>query len=219
MKTENKSNKLELKHIAPYLPYNLKWIVTCDNLEEDFSECDFPSGTLDKGTIWELFLLTTKDIEFWGGECSDMAFIDSNHNQISYCGGMKPILRPLSDLAREIEINGEKFVPIIELSKINGFNYKFGEITNENDTIVLYSEVDKHPSTQSPFIKHFFEVDLEDCDFDWGFVVFDENDSEEVETVFFPVKNQIELLNKLLEWNFDVFNLIPKGLAISYNEL
>ena len=30
----------------------------------------------------------------------------------------KPILRPLSDLTKEIEVNGKKFVPIVELAKL-----------------------------------------------------------------------------------------------------
>jgi hypothetical protein len=33
-------------------------------------------------------------------------------------GWLIPILRPLSDLTREIEVNGEKFVPIVELARI-----------------------------------------------------------------------------------------------------
>ena len=94
--------KLELKYLAPYLPYGLKWVITNENLYEDF-EFDFEEGTLDKGTIWELFLVTTKDIEFYGGECSDFAFKNNLGSEISYCGGIKPILRPLSHLTKEIE--------------------------------------------------------------------------------------------------------------------
>lgn len=89
--------KLEIKHVAPYFPYGLKWVITNENLYEDF-EFDFEEGTLDKGTIWELFLVTTKDIEFYCGECSDFAFKNNLGSEISYCGGIKPILRPLSDL-------------------------------------------------------------------------------------------------------------------------
>lgn len=130
----------------------------------------------------------------------------------------KLVLRSLLDIAEEMEFNGEKITPIIELAKISGFHYKFGEIVNENDTIVLYSKPVKHPSANSPLIKHFFEIDLDNCDFDWGFVFFDKDDKKEVETVFFPIRNQVELINKLLEWNFDIFNLIPKGLAFPYNK-
>ena len=36
--------------------------------------------------------------------------------------GVQPILRPLSDLTKEIEHNGEKFVPIRKLLEANSFN-------------------------------------------------------------------------------------------------
>lgn len=69
--------KLELKHLAPYLPYGLKYIY--------------------KGIEWDLTHLetSTKDREY------------------------KPILRPLSDLTKEIEVNGEKFVPFDYISDYN----------------------------------------------------------------------------------------------------
>lgn len=49
---------------------------------------------------------------------------------ITYDGGstgkslkeIKLILRPLSDLTREIEVNGEKFVPLTELLKLSNFD-------------------------------------------------------------------------------------------------
>lgn len=48
------------------------------------------------------------------------------------CLNFKPILRPLSDLTKEIEVNGEKFVPI-EYIKINFecFNFDY------DDTFIL----------------------------------------------------------------------------------
>ncbi len=75
--------KLELKHIAPYLPYGLKFYNT--DMEVDF-----------KLTIQEESEPNTIDLE----------------NVISMQDVYKPILRPLSDLTKEIEHNGEKFVPI-----------------------------------------------------------------------------------------------------------
>ncbi len=70
--------KLELKHLAPYLPYGL-------NLK-----INTPFGTTDRKFE-----------------------IDCGHDfnlHLSECN-IKPILRPLSDLTKEIEVNGEKFVP------------------------------------------------------------------------------------------------------------
>jgi hypothetical protein len=190
--------KLELKHIAPYLPYGL-------NVVFDNKISGILSG-IRPNLLTELIVMEELDnnTPIYKNWCLD---------------DTKPVLKPLSDISNEIEVNGKKITPIIELAKINGFHYKFGEIVNENDTIVLYSKPVKHPTANSPLVKHFFEMDLDNCDFDWGFVFFDKDDKKEVETVFFPIRNQMELFNKLLEWNFDVLNLIPQGLAISYNEL
>ena len=73
--------ELELKHLAPYLPYGLKCI----------------DGEL----------IGISNHIGWSGIFK--AIHGSNH--IPICG-IKPILRPLSDLTKEIEVNGEKFVPI-----------------------------------------------------------------------------------------------------------
>lgn len=40
-----------------------------------------------------------------------------------------PLVRPLSDLTKEIEHNGERFVPVDKLDEINGFTF-FGSIKN-----------------------------------------------------------------------------------------
>lgn len=79
----------------------------------------------------------------------------------------KPALRPLSDLAKEIEINGEKFVPYDKL------NYK-------------------------PTIKHVSDYP------------FNYNDLQFISHYSFQL---------LLEWHFDVYGLIPLGLAIDINTI
>ncbi|MCH7724618.1 MAG: hypothetical protein IIC76_14960 [Bacteroidetes bacterium] len=67
---------LELKHLAPYLPYELMlW-----DGEESFK------------MLTEYIIVVQQE-------------------------GWKPILRPLSDLTKEIEHNGEKFVPIERIFK------------------------------------------------------------------------------------------------------
>lgn len=73
--------KLELKHLAAYLPYGLKMEIL-----------DFPTGRkhyrklkLDLGHDFNYYLQQNK---------------------------VRPILRPLSDITKEIEVNGEKFVPL-----------------------------------------------------------------------------------------------------------
>lgn len=72
--------KIELKHIAPYLPYGLKTVNFNTN------------GLLDKPLFSKII------------PSNILGFIDGSTES-------KILLRPLSDLTKEIEVNGEKFVP------------------------------------------------------------------------------------------------------------
>jgi hypothetical protein len=82
-----KPTKLELKHLAAYLPYELSGIIKANNSEMN------------------------KKIKLDLRTCAVLFDFDSKFN-------FKPILRPLSDVTKEIEINGEKFVPIEVLANI-----------------------------------------------------------------------------------------------------
>ena len=79
--------KLELKHLAGYLPYGLK---------AEFADYD---------DIEDIEILTILSLEIG----SEEDFIVNQYS--SFFFQFKPILRPLSDLTKEIEVNGEKFVP------------------------------------------------------------------------------------------------------------
>ena len=124
----NKMKKLELKHLAPYLPYELKlyW---------------HPESS----PVWHEM---------------DMFNI---HHVITYTKDFpeekqwKPILRPLSDLTKEIEVNGEKLVPIEYLSKILG-----GKINSKDKRLVgkaktaLINEI-KNGKIQYRLVKKLFK--------------------------------------------------------------
>ncbi|WP_417444619.1 hypothetical protein [Joostella sp.] len=128
--------KLELKHLAPYLPYKINYFI------------DFEDGDT---SIWELEGLTKEEIFIDG--------YDTNYESKN----CKPVLRPLSDLTKEIDYNGDRFYPYNEL-KIPldlSLNMDYRNINN------------------------------------------------------FPYK----VISKMIEWHFDVFGLIDKGLAINMNEL
>ena len=127
--------KLELKHLAPYLPFCLK-----GNYE--VSEV-VPSAKFELRNKE----LRTDNVDFF----------------LNYA---KPILRPLSDLTKEIEVNGKKFVPHIKL----------GGRTNLKDYDIEYL-------------------------------------SKNIDNMSYG------LVSKLIEWHFDVFGLIEKGLAIDINTL
>ena len=81
--------KLEIKHIAPYLPYGLK--------------AKFQS--INKKTCRKYVIGT---ISAMYSDCSICCYDTVNATPDNF----KPILRPLSDLTKEIEVNGEKFVPV-----------------------------------------------------------------------------------------------------------
>ena len=110
-----KLEKLELKHLAAYLPYGLK-ILYFDNQRK----MNAGNGS---STHW---IGITATLQRQGENC-------------------KPILRPLSDLTKEIEVGGERFVP-----------------------------VDKLKMTQLEFLLTFHRITLSDANklFEWHFDVF-----------------------------------------------
>ena len=80
---------MELKHLAAYLPYNIEIYDIVHKFSFNLSE------------KWANEL----PLEF------QEAFGKNLFTQVLIDKTLKPILRPLSDLTKEIEENGEKFVP------------------------------------------------------------------------------------------------------------
>lgn len=118
--------RLELKHIAPYLPYGLK---VRHELEEKFNTL-IVMGIHDDGgrvryenekDVSPKFSLAVCWKERHKYESTKYFFIQDN---------FKPILRPLSDLAKEIEHNGKAFHPIKELAKM--------PLTNEGNALMSF---------------------------------------------------------------------------------
>ena len=137
--------KLQLQHLAPYLPYGLKM------------------KHYENNRIGTLQGVSTNTL----GQPYSLCVNTNWYNPFVY----KPILRPLSDLTKEIEVNGEKFVPI----------ERFYEFIDNVD---------------------FLDQMLEDIN---------SNNS---------IANwQYDVVNKLLEWHFDVFGLIEQKIAIDINTL
>ena len=131
--------KLELKHLSPYLPFGL--------------QIEHPTMLVGKRKISELKNLGQTNIEI-----SHRLYV-----QISEC---KPILRPLSDLHKEITIGKNIFVPHLILA---------------SEIIRLWQDFNyfKDNLTSLPYFS----------------------------------------FQKLLEWHFDFFGLIDKGLAISIHDV
>ena len=105
--------KLELKHLAGYLPYglNLKFV---SNYE------------LDRLSLKDIVVLKQIDE---GCVCVN-GYKTNNKSYI-------PILRPLSDLTKEIEHNGEKFVPLVEIIKHLNFKFLRYEIKDNSLDVVF----------------------------------------------------------------------------------
>jgi hypothetical protein len=89
--------KLELKHLAPYLAYEL-------SLLEEFEVNKNEVRTL-RGIELDMVITTLNRFPF--------------NQRLPYVE-TKPILRPLSDLTKEIEVDGKSFVPIKELIEKGG---------------------------------------------------------------------------------------------------
>lgn len=145
-------DKLTLEHLAPYFPYGLK----CHNMgntdEEGHAFVSEIVG-LDQDTVWVSH----------EHEDDDYAYSDTF-----------PLLRPLSDLTKEIEHNCERFVPKEVL--IDRYDLKF----DENDDFFLdYYCIGE---TDSPWTGY-------------------------------------HIIQLLIQWHFDVFGLIDKGLAIDINSI
>lgn len=159
--------KLELKHLAPYLPYGLK--VDLSPLEH--FNLDDESDVIVYIDEWMYGFSKNKKVGF-----------SDNHYRYVDFNICKPILRPLSDLEKEIDHNGERFVPI-----------KWFE-SNINKSINIYLPINKDMD---------LEIDIETEDYSQTIDLFDGYIS----------------VQKLLEWHFDVFGLIDKGLAIDINTI
>lgn len=158
--------KLELKHLAPYLPYGLK--VTKEDWRRIF-KLDIYGTTLN---------------------CVGIEFVLNRQ--------AKPILRPLSDLTKEIEVNKKKFIPIRWLIPESfGYieNMEISDFLDRN--VVIVSNI----TTKEEF--HLYT---------------DKFISVSTRNHIFNVSD-FKIIQKLIEWHFDVFGLIEKGLAIDFNTL
>jgi len=171
-------DNLELKHIAPYLPYGLKVQYEGILNGKELKEYDKSEPLLSDPYSEEY-------IEFWRNRREDIGlkiskikevkfynnyikfYVGRHHGYLKplYLGDFKPILRPLSLLTKEIEHLGERFVPY------------------DTNIFTKYRMNTLHP-------KHINIVGM-----------------------------PYWCVQKLIEWHFDVFGLIEKGLAVDINTL
>lgn len=125
--------KLELKHLSPYLPYGLKVEMLDFDIMTKLMGIEQPNEEM---RIQPLIELTV-------GKRLELMY--------------KPILRPLSDLTKEIEVNGEKFIPANKL-----FDNKHPDFIKALVDKLFLSEIETNLSYAR--IRKLFE---------WHFNVFD----------------------------------------------
>ena len=163
-----KPTQLTLEHLAGYLPYGLKvqWSDGRTSLVNPYLDEDYRQNN-EIGLFIVLFAIE-KELK------------------------LKLILRNLSDLTKEIEHNGERFVPIVELLKL-----KFPDRPKEG----AYSKIE-------------FETE------GWPRAFYTFSAAHDIIIHTFDLKNEpFWIIQKLYEWKFDLHGLIDAGLAVDVNQV
>lgn len=178
-------NKITIEHLSAYLPYGLE---VKKRVGGEVLQMMSLSTVTHKGQIC---------IETYSGTYGDMWF--------------KPILRPLSDLTKEIEHNGERFVPFEEIAKIECPN--ISGAVEKIHSITAFNRGLSFKSTQMGVMYRYEGVTVEITHFKDAIFhkrVVNGNDS----WVFSYFHNYPTIIQKLLSWHFDIFGLIESGLAV-----
>lgn len=130
----------------------------------------------------------------------DLAFV-AKHG-IELCN-YRPVLRPMSDLTKEITHRGEKFVPLVELAKIALRDAIAKRYYNDVDFVIKNDYVEIHGHYKFRYThRGSFEMCRTISDFDE-----------------LTCLHQCEIFDKLDAWMFDYRGLISAGLAIDVNTL
>lgn len=186
------NQKLELKHIAGYLPYGLK----VEHIDYDYSD-------KVENKVVDVIFLAKDCIGFSDG--ADYYFHPEDMDD--YNPSIKPLIRPMSDLYKPCLEDGK--IPIVELAKIAGnhfTDYKISNITKPHSDIFICG------------VKWYDEGDECYYVFGWDDVNgfgFHNYDTKEI--LFVP--HQIQLFEKLYQWHFDIHGLIEKNLALDMNTI
>jgi hypothetical protein len=170
---------LEPKHIIPYLPYGLKIDVSYYDI--DYSDYEI-EGKIDYPVVSGINIREENVFCYYG--LNNYGKIEQEYA----LEHIKPILHPLSDLTQEIEVNGERFVPIERLFELEYPANKGG----------------KH----NPYY-YDKQTNYTICSHDG--TIYDLRVYTNIE---FILKQKYWIVQKLAEWHIDFQGLIPAGLAI-----
>ena len=143
--------------------------------------------------------------------------IGRHPKQYSPIHHVRPFLRPMSDIVKEIEVNGKKFIPLLALLKIistTEHEHKIVDIafkTYNMCGIISHAFVDYANETSNlGTLIYRFSYDLEFRRF---------GHFDKTRNIPLGVPFQVDLFDKLNEWHFDYRGLIEQGLAIDINTL
>jgi hypothetical protein len=101
--------ELEIKNLACYLPYGIPAKLSEKGIFNQDDEFPNPR-TKELGVI--------KNISFWHPEITGQLHISDTYSfDFDEIDEIDIVLRPISNLTKEIEVNGEKFVPIDWIKK------------------------------------------------------------------------------------------------------
>lgn len=173
---------ITIEEIAPYLPYDLavQFLGSPNkdhyNMEGIYNQYAHDATKYDEwnslkikkiGKIRQL-KIRKNYVVFYVGKAA-------NYLKTCYSNDIMPIFRPLSDLTNEIEVDGKKFVPIVELAKIAFPSYEWGINLCKNKHFAI-------SNSKSAFR------------FDGEYYVFllDNN----------PLMDQLQLFQQLYKWHF-----------------
>jgi hypothetical protein len=151
-----------------------------------------------------------------------LKFYYLKHKSVTYgLEDITPYRRPLSDLTKEIEVNHEKFVPIIELARISEGNYDDGEFF-KSELLNPKAITREASGNNAAYICQY--TGLSDShrlllNFNDGFHSYYHFRDDMSDVSLRLTDNQKLLWEKLYEWHFDVSGLIEKGLAIDINTI
>lgn len=193
---------IKLEEICGYLPYNPLIIYPGTHGMKIKATL---TGILERLTIWETTYAKKRN-KCYGDLLSYYDGKERGHN--TYIDNVRLILRPLLDLTREIEHNGVKFVPIVELAKIE----KMLEPISFDLMQDLLQGV-RGVCAKDRFGNQWLMYDFKGVFSMWH------KPHKETEHKPTLLNNQLQLFQKLYEWHFDVYGLIERGNAIDINTL
>ena len=113
--------EITLKEWSAYLPYGLKGELQFDKSENfELQDWAIDLSKFKKGAIWKLCGYADTDLHIPLGDGEFYGWLWRNeYTYVNFHSGIKPILYDLSWLTREITHEGETFIPLYKLQKID----------------------------------------------------------------------------------------------------